>query len=336
MEQDAQLESKSPPIWRSRIDAAFDKVLQIRELTTLVPLLLICIGVSLYNPVFLSYYNFISIARAVALTAIVALGMTYVLIAKEIDLSVGSTLGLAGVTAGWLLVRGAPIWLGIVAGLLTGLAVGLLNGVLIVRLRIPSMIVTLGTMYMGRGLIYVITMGSPIYPMPAQLQEIGVGKIAGIPNAVYILAVMAIFAHFILRRTIYGREVQAVGGDVEASRVTGIDVNRVRVSVFVVAGFCAGVAGVLMLGRLNSAEPGAGFNQEMIVIASTIIGGTSMAGGSGTIVGTLIGSALTGVLVSALVLLGIPSYWEKVVVGAIIILAVTIDYYQRRKLLRQD
>ena len=335
MEQDAQLESNSPPTRQSRINAALDRVLQVRELTTLVPLLLVCIGVSLYNPVFLSYYNFISIARAVALTAIMTLGMTYVLIAKEIDLSVGSTLGLSGVMAGSLLVRGAPIWAGIVAGLLTGLVVGTLNGVMVVRLKIPSMIVTLGTMYMGRGLIYVITMGSPIYPMPAQLQEIGVGKIAGIPNAVYILVVMAVFAHFVLRRTIYGREVQAVGGDVEASRVTGIDVDRVRMSVFAVAGLCAGIAGVLMLGRLNSAEPGAGLNQEMIVIASTIIGGTSMFGGSGTIVGSMIGAALTGVLVSALVLLGIPAYWEKVVIGAIIILAVTIDYYQRRKLLRQ-
>jgi ribose transport system permease protein len=222
---------------------------------------------------------------------------------------------------------------GIVSGILTGVIIGFLNGLMTVRLRIPSLIVTLGTLYAARGLVYVTTMGMPIYPMPKTLQDIGVGKIAGIPNAAYILLVLAVLMHFIMTRTVYGREVRAVGGNREAARVTGINVDRVRLTVFVLTGLCAGIAGVLMLGRLNSAEPGAGEALEMTVIASTIIGGTSMFGGSGTIPGTIIGAALTGVLVSALVLLNVPAYWEKVVVGVIIIMAVTIDQYQRRQLL---
>lgn len=325
----------TPKGW-SQIGKWLRWLLHFRESTTLIPLLIICTVVTLYNPVFLSYYNFISISRAISLTAIVALGMTFVLVARELDLSVGSILGLSGVIAGLVLVKGAPLIVGILAGVLTGLFMGMLNGLMTIRLRIPSLIVTLGTLYAGRGMVYVITQGMPIYPMPQGLQDLGVGKIAGIPNAVYILVVMAILAHFILTRTVYGREVRAVGGNPEAARVTGINVDRVRMSVFLLTGLCAGIAGVLMLGRLNSAEPGAGEALELTVIASTIIGGTSLFGGWGTIAGTIIGTALTGVLVNALVLLRVPAYWEKVVVGAIIIAAVTLDQYQRRQILRSQ
>lgn len=312
----------------------YRRVLAFRESTILIPLLLLVVIVGIINPVFFSYYNFISVTRAVSLTAIVALGMTFVLVAREIDLSVGSALGLSSVAAGWVLVHGAPIAVGIITGVLTGLLVGFLNGLMTVRLRIPSLIVTLGTMYAGRGFVYVITMGHPIYPMPQALQDLGVGKIGAIPNAVYILAVLAVLSHFILKRTVFGREVRAVGGNPEAARVTGINIDRVRLSVFLLTGFCAGVAGVLMLGRLNSAEPGAGISLELTVIASTIIGGTSLFGGYGTIVGTVIGTILTGILVSALVLLHIPAYYEQVVVGIIIIVAVTMDQYQRRRILK--
>ncbi len=309
-------------------------IFSFRESTILMPLILIVVVVGLINPVFFSYYNFISIARAVSLTAIVAMGMTFILVAREIDLSVGSILGLASCTTGLALVHGAPVPVGILVGLGTGLLMGFLNGLMTVRLRIPSFIVTLGTMYVGRGLVYVITMGRPIYPMPQAMQDIGVGKIGPIPNAVYILVVLAIFSAFILNRTVFGREVRAVGGNAEAARLTGINSDRVRLLVFVFTGFCAGIAGVLMLGRLNSAEPGAGVALEMTVIASTIIGGTSMFGGYGTIVGTVIGTILTGILVSALVLLRIPAYYEQVVVGVIIIFAVTLDQYQRRRMMR--
>jgi ribose/xylose/arabinose/galactoside ABC-type transport system permease subunit len=319
--------SRTTPPW-------YRRALAFRESTILIPLLLLVAIVGIINPVFFSYYNFISVTRAVSLTAIVAMGMTFVLVAREIDLSVGSALGLSSVAAGWVLVHGAPIVVGIMAGVLTGLVIGFLNGLMTVRLRIPSLIVTLGTMYAGRGFVYVITMGRPIYPMPQALQDLGVGKIGLIPNAVYILAVLALLSHFMLTRTVFGREVRAVGGNPEAARVTGINIDRVRLSVFLLTGFCAGVAGVLMLGRLNSAEPGAGVSLELTVIASTIIGGTSLFGGYGTIPGTVIGTILTGILVSALVLLHIPAYYEQVVVGIIIIVAVTMDQYQRRRLMR--
>jgi ribose/xylose/arabinose/galactoside ABC-type transport system permease subunit len=316
-----------PPAW-------YRRVLAFRESTILVPLLLMIVIVGIINPVFFSYYNFISVARAVSLTAIVAMGMTFVLVARELDLSVGSILGLSSVTAGWVLVRGAPILVGILVGVFTGVLLGFANGLMIIRLRIPSLIVTLGTMYAARGCVYVITSGRPIYPMPQALQDIGVGKIAGVPNAVYVLIVIAVLAHFILTRTVFGREVRAIGGNPEAARVTGINTDRVRLAVFLMTGFCSGIAGVLLLGRLNSAEPGAGVALEMTVIASTIIGGTSLFGGYGTIPGTVIGTILTGIMVSALVLLHIPAYYEQIVVGIIIIVAVTMDQYQRRRLLR--
>lgn len=314
----------------------YRRVLAFREMTILVPLVLIVVVVGAINPLFFSYYNFISVARAVSLTAIVGMGMTFILTAREIDLSVGSTLGFSGVTAGWALVHGAPIPVGILVGICTGVVIGFLNGLMTVRLRIPSLIVTLGTMYAVRGFVYIVTMGQPIYPMPQALQNIGVGKIGPIPNPVYILLVLAVISHFALTRTVFGREVRAVGGNREAARVTGINIDKSRLWVFVFAGFCAGVAGVLMLGRLNSAEPSAGVGLELTVIASTIIGGTSLFGGYGTILGTVIGTILTGILVSALVLLHVPAYYEQVVIGIIIIVAVTIDQFQKSRLLRSS
>jgi ribose/xylose/arabinose/galactoside ABC-type transport system permease subunit len=314
----------------------YRRALAIRELTILIPLLLLVAIVSIINPVFFSYYNFISVTRAVSLTGIVAMGMTFILVARELDLSVGSVLGLASVMTGLALVNGAPIWAGILAGLATGLGIGFMNGLMTIRLRIPSLIVTLGTMYIARGCVYVITMGRPIYPMPQIMQDIGTGKVLGIPNAVYMLAIIAIICHFMLTRTVFGREVRSIGGNPEAARVTGINSDRVRLSVFMMSGLLAGLAGILMLGRLNSAEPGAGEALEMTVIASTIIGGTSLFGGYGTIPGTIIGTILTGILVSALVLLHIPAYYERIVIGIIIIVAVTLDQYQRRKLLQMS
>lgn len=302
-----------------------------REIGVLIPLVAICVIVGIVNPIFFSFYNLISISRSISLTTIIAVAMTFVLVGREIDLSVGSIVGLSGVVCGLMLVHNLPVPLAIVGGIVTGTLVGLMNGLIAVRFSIPSFIVTLGMLYAARGVVHVTTIGRPIYPLPKAFYFPGQGTILGIPFVVYVAIAFAVVGHFFLSKTIYGRHVYAVGGDIETALRAGINVNRIRVSTLVLTGFAAGVAGVLLASRLSSAQPAAGEQWELQVIASVFIGGTSLAGGSGTILGTVIGTALVGILSNVMVLMRISTYWQNIVVGAILVLAVASDQIRRRE-----
>jgi ribose transport system permease protein len=311
---------------------AFGWLTGIKELNILIALVLLCALLAFLSPVFFTANNLLGVARAFSLTAIAAIGQTMVIITGGIDLSAGSIIGLSSLSTGLLLVNGWPAGAAILAGLAVGTAFGACNGLLITRQGLPPFIATLGTLSIGRGLIYVITQGYPVTaPRDELLLQIGQGYLGRVPMPVIIMIVVTILAGIFLSRSTLGRYIYAVGGNEEAARLAGIDVNRVKMFVYTTSGFLASVSGIILLSRLVSAQPTAGLGQELPVIAASIIGGTSLIGGEGTALGAVLGAAIVGVLENGIVLLGINTYAQQVVTGAVILLAVGLDIWQKRR-----
>jgi ribose/xylose/arabinose/galactoside ABC-type transport system permease subunit len=309
----------------------WQKIMNKREMGMAIPLVLLIIVIGIVNPVFLNVGNIINVLRQTAFTFIIGVAMTLVLIGGGLDLSVGSVLALGGVISGLAMLAGIPVWISVLLGVLVGVAIGLFNGIVVTRFKIPSLIVTLGMMYFARGVVQVLTRGNPVYPLPEQFNFLGQGFIWGIPVVIIVAAVLGIIGHIVLSQTAFGRSVYAAGGNRETARLSGINVNRVQTWVYVLCGGSAGLAGVLTAARLASALSNAGMGMELQVIAAVIIGGTSMFGGSGSILGTLIGVTLMNVIANGMILVRISVYYQSMVIGAIIILAVGIDQYNRQK-----
>ena len=303
----------------------------LQNFVKLVPFLLICLVTGILNPVFFSPSNIIDLLRSISLLLIVSVGVTYVLLGASLDMSIGSVIGLGGAVTGFCLVKGIPILLSVCAGLLISALVGIINAALIVFVRIPALIATLGTMYIARGIVNVMTKGTPYYPLPDSFNKIGLGKLFNIPYSVYIAIVIALAAQFVIRKTAFGRSVMATGGNREASRLSGILVDRIQFISHVLVSVLAGFVGILMAARLTSAQPNAGEGWEMTAVAACIIGGTSMYGGYGSVWGTILGCALMEVLSNAMVLLHVSVFWQKILIGAIMILAVSMDTIRLRK-----
>jgi ribose/xylose/arabinose/galactoside ABC-type transport system permease subunit len=259
------------------------------------------------------------------------MGMTMVFISGGLDLSVGSVVGLSSLITALALVNGIPIYLCILVGLSVGLIIGIINGFCIIKLKIPAMIVSLGMMFIARGLIHVITEGMPVYPLPDAFNNIAITDFFGINISVCFLIVMAIFIEFILRKTTYGRAIYAIGGNTETARLSGIRVDRISMSVYIISGICASIAGILITSRIASAQVTTGTSFEMEVIAATIIGGTSLFGGVGTAIGSVFGALFMTFLKGGIVSVRLPAYWQNVVIGIILIVTVGVDQYQRRK-----
>jgi ribose transport system permease protein len=304
----------------------------VRELNILIALLFLCALLAWRSPVFFTTDNLLGVARAFSLTAIAAIGQTMVIITGGIDLSAGSIIGLSSLSTGMLLASGWPSIPAILAGLLIGTAFGACNGLLITRIGLPPFIATLGTLSIGRGLIYVITKGYPVTaPRDELLLQIGQGYLGRVPMPVILMVLITILATIFLSRSTLGRYIYAVGGNEEAARLAGINVNRVKMFVYTMSGFLASVSGIVLLSRLVSAQPTAGLGQELPIIAASIIGGTSLIGGEGTALGAVLGAAIVGVLENGIVLLGINTYAQQVVTGAAILLAVGLDIWQKRR-----
>jgi len=297
-----------------------------------IPFVLICIITAVLNPVFLYPENIVDVLRSISFTVIVGVGMTFVLICAGIDLSVGAVVGLGGVIAAIAMLAEIPIIISIILALLLGAFIGLINGLVIVKLKIPPMIATLGMMYIARGVIYVITRGKPVYPLPEAFKQISQGDLFGVPYPVYIALVIILLGNFLLKHTLFGRRVMAIGGNEETARTSGINIAATKVMVYLLVSVLSSVTGVLYASRLSSAQANAGTGLELTVIASVIIGGTSLFGGAGSVFGTLIGTAIMTVLTNAMVLLKVSVYWQNIVVGAIIILAVAIDTFRRNRM----
>ena len=306
------------------------KLWNMKEIGIIIPLILYGIFVQIVNPVFLSSINVSNLLRQTGFILIPAMGMTLVLIAAGIDLSVGSIMGLGSVIACFCMVNfGLPIWLSIIIAMAAGWALGAVNGAVVVRFKIPPMIMTLGMMYMARGAVFVSTKGLPIYPIPAEFQAIEQNEVWGIPTIVPICVVLCIIFHFVLTRTTFGRSVYALGGNPEAAKLSGINTRKVTVFVYAICGMMASFAGIMMAARLGSAQPSSGEGYEMNVIAACIIGGTSTFGGRGTILGTAIGALFMSVLSNSMTLMKVDVYYQKLVIGAVLVLAVILDQYKR-------
>lgn len=302
-----------------------------RQLGTLAGLMGMVIVLWALTPHFLTVSNLLNIAEQATIIAIIAVGMTFVIITGGIDLSVGSVLAFSGVVMASALQRGVPLPLSLLIGLAVGLFCGLVNGILITVGRLPPFIATLGMMSVARGAALMFTEGRPISGFLEDFRALATGEVLRIPTPVLIMIAVYVMAHFILRRTKLGRYTYAIGGNEEAALLSGINVRLYKSMVYGLAGMLAGLAAILLTARLNSAQPIAGMNYELDAIAATVIGGTSLLGGEGTVVGTLIGALIMAVLRNGLNLLGVSSFIQQVVIGSVIILAVLIDMSLKKR-----
>jgi len=303
-------------------------------------LIVLFLGFSAASPYFRTFDNFVGILLATAVNGVLALGATFVIITAGIDLSVGTLLTFSAVMTGVFITNWhLPIPLGILGGILAGSLAGFVNGTLISRMKIPPFIATLGMLYATKGLSLVISELKPIYfnDTPA-FREMAMGSILGkiipgfeVPNAVLIMFGAAIVANLILSRTILGRYTFALGSNEEATRLSGVNVAAWKTAVYTLCGMFAGMGGVLMASRLNSAQPALGAGYELDAIAAVVIGGTSLSGGEGSILGTIIGAFIISTLTNGLRILSVPQEWQMVVTGGIVILAVFLDILRRRR-----
>lgn len=284
------------------------------------------------SEVFLTSNNILNILRQASTNLYVALAMTMVIILAGIDLSVGSIIALSGVVTGGLIAyNGLPVFVAVAGGLLVGLLVGGFNGFVISKTTIPPFIVTLATMNIARGLSYIYTGGAPIRVISDEFNFIGSGYVGRIPTPVIYLVVLIIIAIYIMNRSKLGRHIYAVGGNPKAAKFSGINNSKVVFFVYLFSGLMAAISGVVLASRMFSGQPTAGEGAEMDAIAAVVVGGTSMSGGRGTIGGTIIGGLIIAVLNNGLNLMNVNSFWQLVVKGIVILVAVYVDYIRNEK-----
>lgn len=298
----------------------------------LVGLVILIVIMSLLSPAFFTVTNAFNVLQQISVLAILALGATAVIITAGIDLSVGSVMALGGVAMAWAVgIAGLPMAVAVLVGLAAGAGIGLLNGVLITGGRLPPFIATLATLSIARGLALVVSDGRPISGFPDWFRAIATYDVGGVvPLSVLLVVVLYVAGWFYLNRRPGGRELYAIGGNEEVARLSGIRVNPARLRVYTTAGLLGGLGGVLLAARLNSAQPNAGVGLELDVIAAVVIGGASLAGGAGSVVGTFVGALVIGVLRNGLNLLNVSSFWQQVVIGGVIAAAVLTDTLRRR------
>lgn len=304
--------------------SAFRRLTSVNEFGILIALIILCLFLGLANNVFFTFGNAMNVLRQINLVAIMAVGEAFVIITGGIDLSVGSTMTLCGITLAHLIHSGVNPFVALLLTIAVGLICGLLNGILIVKLNLNPFITTLATMNIIRGLAYLITGGIPIQ-FESYLNVLGSGTIRGVPVSVIIMFCVVLAGHFVLNRTIFGKKVFAVGGNERAAKLSGIRTERVKYTVYSIAGAMCALAGSICVFTLSIADNTSGNNMEMNVIAAVVIGGASLAGGKGSIIGVLIGAAIMGALKNGFVLLRISTYLQMISLGVVIIIAVLID-----------
>lgn len=303
---------------------------------SLIALVLLCIVLSIVSDKFLTVDNTWNVMRQISVNICISVGMTLVILIAGIDLSVGSVLALCGAIAAGLLKNGVAVqssnlYIGftllgaILVSLLAGAALGWFNGWTITKFKVPPFVATLAMLTIARGLTMLWTKGFPISNLGDSFDYIGTGWFLGIPLPVWISGIVVIIAVIITKKTVLGRYIYAIGGNENASRLSGININKVKLTVYAISGLLAAVGGILVTSRLDSAQPNAGISYELDSIAAVVIGGTSLMGGRGTIMGTVLGAVIIGVLNNGLVLMNVSPFWQQVVKGAVILLAVMID-----------
>lgn len=308
----------------------------LKKSQSLIALFILCLVISLLSDKFLTYSNLWNVLRQISVNICISVGMTLVVLMAGIDLSVGSILAFSSALCAGLLKNGITIPSmdlfigftvlgGIIASILIGLLLGLFNGWAITRFSLPPFVATLAMLTIARGATMLYTQGIPISNLGSKFEFIGSGWFLGIPVPVWISLLVVLAVVFITKRTVFGRYIYAIGGNEKAAFLSGININGIKLAVYGISGMLAAVGGVLVTSRLNSAQPNAGASYELDSIAAVVIGGTSLSGGIGTVTGTVIGATIIGVLNNGLVLLNVSPFWQQVVKGLVILLAVIID-----------
>jgi len=301
------------------------------EVSVGVALALMCVLMTFASPYFLTVRNILNILRQFSLIAILAVGEGLIIITAGIDLSVGALVGMTACVGAWAALAGAPASLTLLIILGSGTLAGLINGLLVTRVGIAPFIATLGMMSVARGVSLLITLGSPIHYEPTWIAVFGGGRIGVVPISVIVMLVIVAAGWVLATRTVLGKNVYAVGNSEKAAKLSGIRVETTKTVVFTLTGFLAGVCGLILMGQLEGADAFYGNGYELDVIAAAVIGGISLAGGEGNLLGIMVGAALMGVLKNAFVLLAVPGYWQTVAVGLVIIGAVSIDSLRKRR-----
>jgi ribose transport system permease protein len=315
--------------------SVLSRILAVREFGSLAALIIMVVIIAVSIPQFRQFENIINVTRNFSFIGIVAMGMTLVILTGGIDLSVGSVWAMTAVLAASLMSNGWLMIPAVCVALLAATLVGLFNGLCVTRLNMSPFVPTLASLAIARSLALIITRGRPISSFGPQQDAflwIGGGTIFGIPNPVVLFIVVATILWIVLSRTVWGRRVYAVGGNEKAARLTGLNVRRLKVAVYVISSFCAGLAGIVQASYLSSVTASLATGQELSVIAATVIGGVNLAGGEGTVFGVVIGTIMLEILRNGLLLFGIDPYWQGVFVGAIIIIAVSIDRFRHTSL----
>jgi erythritol transport system permease protein len=318
------------------------------RLRAFIALILIFSFFAIVSDSFLATNNLIILTKQVAINAILGIGMTFVILTGGIDLSIGSIVGLCGMIVGALINEGLilqafgvtvyfNVWIVMLITIIVGMLVGLLNGILITRFNVAPFIATLGTLYIARGLAQLSNSGATFPNLVGRpelgntgFQELGTGTIASLPYSIWIMIALGLVAAFIASKTPFGRQVYAIGGNARAAQLSGVRVKTVTMITYVISGFCASIVGLIITSQLVAAHPATGTSYELNAIAAVVLGGTSLAGGRGAIGGTIIGAFVIGILNNGMILEGVSSFWQTVITGIVIVLAVIIDQLQQR------
>ncbi len=322
-------------------------LLLLLKMRTFVALILVFAFFAIAAPNFLTGANMLIISKHVALNALLAIGMTFVIVSGGIDLSVGSIVGLCAMVAGYLVLYGIDLQIGwslqfntlevCVIVSIVGIVIGLINGVLITKLNVAPFIATLGTLYVARGAALLFSdgrtfpnlAGNPDYGSDT-FKLIGSGSLFGLPLSVWIMVVVALLAAYLATRTPLGRHIYAVGGNERGAALSGVNVDRIKLFVYMFSGFCAALVGLIIASQLQASHPATGETFELNAIAAAVLGGTSMSGGRGRIGGTIIGAFVIGILADGLIMMGVSSFWQTVIKGLVIIAAVVVDQVQQK------
>ena len=298
----------------------------------LIVILLLVIG-GVINPRFLGVDNMKIVTRDIAILAIAAIGVGFPILTGGIDLSVGSIVGLGGVMAAYfMMTMGLPVWLSVLLTLVLALLIGGVHGLFVTRLKMHGFLITLVTLGLARGFILVLTNAFPITGLPREFNTLGQGYVADlIPVPLVICAVIAALAHYLLRYTYIGRQIYATGSNVEAARLSGVNVDARIILCYIVSVMCAATVGMIQAARLSIGHPAAGEGYELLAIAACILGGASLMGGEGSIFGIIVGAALIGVVQNEMVMLNINPFWHKIVISLVLLVAITLDYVRRRR-----
>lgn len=317
---------------KKQVSEHIKSLFQMREMAMVILILATCVLLSIFSPHFLSISNFIAIARGISMEGIVVVGMIMLLISGNFDLSVGSVMALSGIVSAALMVNAEmhPI-IGVLGGLAVGAAIGAVNGFVVTRIGVNPLVATLGMMAVARGLALGFTSGRPVIGVPMDFAWIGQGSILGIPVPVLIMVIVVLSADILLRKARALRQLYYVGGSMKAAKLSGINVNRIVFIAFVASGVFAAMAGIISMARLTSGIPNAFVSVELRIIAACVIGGASLSGGEGTVLGALLGLIFMSLVTNAMTMFGVSIYWEGVITGSILVAAVSLDMLSRRK-----